>query len=349
MNEEPSGNVLIYQGKNGTRVELKSSDGYDTILATQKQMAMLFDVEIPAIIKHIKHIYETAELKENQTTSILEVVQFEGEKEVKRAIKHYNLDMIIAVGYRVNSAKATQFRIWATKILKEYIVKGFAMDDERLKDPKTNQYFKELLERVKEIRASEKLFYQQVRDVYATAIDYEEKKQHEDVILFFKTVQNKLIYSITNKTAAELVAERHNTNDGNFGLTSWEGSIVRKKDILSSKNYLTQKELKALNALVNSLLDYLERQTEMEKAITLKDWEIYTDKLISFNEYPVLQNGGTISHDKMQKITESDYEIFDNNRKKIIKKEAEKEAIEDLKVIEKEVKEILKRNKTNLK
>ncbi len=187
MNNETNSDILIYQGKNGTRVELKPSQEHETIWATQKQMAEIFDVEVPAVSKHISNIIKDGELNIS-VISKMEITASDGKK---YNVEHYNLDMIIAVGYRVNSAKATQFRIWATKILKEYIIKGFAMDDERLKDPKTNQYFRELLERVREIRSSEKLFYQQVKDIYTTAIDYEEKKKSRETITITQVLRFK--------------------------------------------------------------------------------------------------------------------------------------------------------------
>jgi hypothetical protein len=257
--------------------------------------------------------------------------------------------MIIAVGYRVNSARATQFRIWATKILKEYIIKGFSMDDERLKDPSRNQYFRELLERVREIRASEKLFYQQVKDIYKTAIDYKEKKNSQEIRDFFASVQNKLHFAVTGKTAAELVVERHNINDENFGLTHWEGSVVRQGDICIAKNYYIEKELTLLKLLINSLLDHLELQSQLQVAIKLQDWNEYTENLIKFNKMPPLEGKGSMSNNNMKTIIKKDYKIFDGKRKQIEKEKAEKEAIEDLKEIEKEVKELLKKRKQNTK
>ncbi|MEN9781989.1 MAG: hypothetical protein RL208_139 [Pseudomonadota bacterium] len=333
-------NLIIYQGKDGARVDLKSSD-FETMWATQKQMSEIFDVEVPAISRHISNILNDCEL----STSVISKMEITASDGKRYNVEHYNLDMIIAVGYRVNSAKATQFRIWATKILKEYIVKGFAMDDERLKDPSKNQYFKELLERVKEIRASEKLFYQQVKDIYATAIDYEEKKHSEEVQLFFKKTQNKLLHAITNKTAAELIIERHNVKDENFGCTNWSGSIVRKGDICIAKNYLTKKELKLLTSLVDQLLDHLEDQITNEKTMTLKDWELYTDELIEFKRYKLLKNAGSISSEDMKTRIDNDYKVFDDNRKNKEKEKAEKEALEDIKEIEKEVANILKKER----
>ena len=331
--------VLIYTNKNGVRVELRSGQDLETMWATQEQISQIFERDVGTISRHISNIFNEGELDEKSNLQKMQIANSD------KPVGFYSLNVIIAVGYRTNSAIATQFRIWATKILNEYIVKGFTMDDERLKDPARNQYFRELLERVKEIRASEKLFYQQVRDIYATAIDYEEKKNDENVILFFKKVQNKLIYAITEKTAAELIIARHDQNDINFGCTNWKGSIVRKGDIDISKNYLTKKELQLLTSLVNQLLDHLEDQILREKPMKLADWEVYTDKLIQFREYKILPNAGSVSHENMQKIVLQDYDIFDNNRKQKQKEEAEKEAIKDLKEIEKEVKEILKGKK----
>ncbi len=334
-------NVIIYQGKNGTRVDLKSSD-FETMWANVKQISEIFDCTTQNVEYHINQIFERNELQKDSTTKEFLVEGITGQK---YPVRHYNLDMIIVIGYSINSAKATQFRIWATKILKEYIIKGFAMDDERLKDPSKHQYFRELLERVREIRASEKLFYQQVRDIYATAIDYEEKKDKDEVQKFFATVRNKLLYAITHKTAAELVIARHNINDDNFGLMNWEGSIVRIGDARIGTNYLNKKELEKLKLLVNQLLDYLESQTLKEKPMMLKDWEIYTNKLIEFNEYDLLTNAGSKSADDMKKVIKSDFQVFDNRRILIEKEKAEKEALEDIKKIAKEVKDILSKGK----
>jgi hypothetical protein len=341
-------NIIIYEGKQGTRVDLKSND-FETMWATAKQVAEIFDCGEDNVRLHIKNIYKDVELLENQTTEDYSVVQLEGEKEVKRSIKHYNLDVIIAVGYRVNSAKATQFRIWATKILKEYIIKGFAMDDERLKDPSRNQYFRELLERVREIRTSEKIFYQQVKDIYATAIDYEEKKNSQDVRNHFAEVQNKLHYAITGYTAAELVIARHSIDDKNFGLTSWAGLIVRQGDICIAKNYYIEKEIQQLKLVVNQLLDYLEMQTLKNIPITLNEWRDFTDKLILFLDLKLLNDKGGISNNAMKSIIKKDYKIFDKKRKENEREKAKKEAIEDLKKIQKEVKEILGKRKAVMK
>ena len=334
-------NVFIYQGKSGTRVELKSSDT-ETMWATQEQISAIFETDRSVITKHIANIINDGELIEDSVCAIFAHTASDGKK---YNVKHYNLDMIIAVGYRVNSAKATQFRIWATKILKEYIIKGFAMDDERLKDPKTNQYFRELLERVRDIRSSEKLFYQQVKDIYTTAIDYEEKKKSREVSDFFAEVQNKLHYAITGYTAAELIVKRHDVNDENFGLTNFKGSKVRLSDICIAKNYYTEKELKLLSLVVNSLLDHLELQSQLQVAIKLKDWSDFTDNLIKFNKLKPLDGKGGVSNNDMQTIVKNNYDIYDAKRKDTEKEIATKEAIEDLKNIEKEVKEILRKKR----
>lgn len=341
-------NIVIYEGKQGTRVDLKSND-FETMWATQQQIATIFDTTKQNISSHIQNIYNEAELSQISTVKKILTVQMEGNREVNRELEHYNLDVIIAVGYRVNSAKATQFRIWATKILKEYIIKGFAVDDERLKDPSRNQYFRELLERVREIRTSEKIFYQQVKDIYTTAIDYEEKKNSQEVRDFFAEVQNKLHYAITGKTAAELVIARHNIDDKNFGLTSWVGLIVRQGDICIAKNYYKEKEFTLLRLLVNSLLDHLELQSQLQVAIKLEEWSDFTDNLIKFNKFQLLEGKGSVSKNVMNKIVKKDYKIFDSKRKEEEKEKSKKEAIEDLKKIQQEVKEILGKRKMVVK
>ena len=336
--------VIIYEGKSGTRVDLKSLDS-ETMWATQKQMSEIFDVEVPAISKHISNILNDGELNVS-VISKMEITASDGKK---YNVEHYNLDMIIAVGYRVNSAKATQFRIWATKILKEYIIKGFSMDDERLKDPQRNQYFDELLARIRDIRASEKLFYQKIKDVYKTSIDYEENKNSAQAREFFKIVQNKMLYAVCGKTAAELIVARINSKDENLGLTSWQGSIVRKKDINIAKNYLAKEEIERLNRLTIILLEYAEDQAQRRKALKMEDWKVKLDSLIKFNDYEVLNNAGKTSHNQMEKIVSKEYEKFDIKRKDLEKMEAEKEALEDLKDIEQEVRKGMRLKKIGSK
>lgn len=243
--------IVLYTTPDGA-VKINTVFLNETIWLTQKKMAGLFDVEVPAISKHLSNIYEVGELEKAATVSKMEIVQKEGNRSVTRNMEYFNLDAIIAVGYRVNSKRATQFRIWATKILKEYIIKGFAMDDERLKQAKKWDYFDEWLERIRDIRASEKRFYQKIRDIYATAIDYD--KTSDQAQIFFKKVQNKMLWAITGKTVAELIDSRSNSEKFNLGLTSWQGSIVRKQDVTIAKNYLNADEIKELNEIVTMYL-----------------------------------------------------------------------------------------------
>jgi len=335
-------NILIYEGKNGTRVDLKSTD-LETMWATQEQIAEIFNTTKQNISLHIQNIFKDEELSENSVVKFFLTTASDGKN---YQIKHYNLDVIISVGYRVNSARATQFRIWATKILKEYIIKGFAMDDERLKDPSRNQYFDELLARIRDIRASEKLFYQKIKDIYTTAIDYEANKNTEQAREFFKIVQNKMLFAVCGKTAADLIISRINSENKNLGLTSFEGSVVRKKDIDIAKNYLNKEEIEGLNRLTTMLLEYAEDQAQRKKALTMADWKNKLDDFIAFNDYKVLNTAGKISHDNMEKIASSEYKKFDDKRKEIEKKEAEREALKDLEEIEGEVMEKIRNVKS---
>ncbi|MCK5595271.1 virulence RhuM family protein, partial [bacterium] len=273
---------LLYTAPNGDiKVEVFLHN--ENIWLTQKKMAELFGVNIPAISKHLNNIFEEGELQKEATVSILEIVQDENGRSVKRNLEFYNLDTIIAVGYRVNSKRATQFRIWATKTLKEYIIKGFAMDDERLKQIKKWDYFDEWLARIRDIRASEKRFYQKIRDIYVTAVDYD--KASEQAQIFFKKVQNKMLWAITGKTAAELIKARGNPKKSNMGLTSWQGSIVRKQDVAIAKNYLNAIEIKNLNAIVTMYLDYAELQAVRKKPMNMKDWIEKLNAFLKFSEY----------------------------------------------------------------
>ena len=248
-----SSEIVLYTTTDG-KVKIDTVFQDETIWLTQKKMAELFNVNVPTISKHLSNIFEERELQKDATISKMETVQQEGNRFVTRNKEFYNLDAIIAVGYRVNSKRATQFRIWATNILKKYIIKGFAMDDERLKQADKWDYFDEWLERIRDIRASEKRFYQKIRDIYATSIDYD--KTSEQAQIFFKKVQNKMLWATTGKTAAELIENRSNPDVPNMGPTSWRGSIVRKQDVAIAKNYLNADEIKDLNEIVTMYLDY---------------------------------------------------------------------------------------------
>jgi len=327
--------IVLYTTPDG-RVKIDTVFRDETIWLTQKKMAELFDVKRPAITKHLKNIFESGELDETVVSSILEHTTQHGAIEGKtqtKPVKYYNLDAIIAVGYRVNSRRATQFRIWATTILKEYIIKGFAMDDERLKQADRWDYFDEWLERIRDIRASEKRFYQKIRDIYATAVDYD--KNSEQAQIFFKKVQNKMLWAITGKTAAELIKDRSNPDAPNMGLTSWRGSIVRKQDVATAKNYLNADEIKDLNEIVTMYLDYAERQARQRKTVTMKQWADKLDAFLEFNEQELLTHAGKVKAEVAKRIAEERYEKFDRKRKKAEALAADEEDLKQLEEIEK--------------
>jgi hypothetical protein len=308
----------------------------ESIWLTQEKMAELFGVKRPAITKHLQNIFESGELDEKVVSSILEHTTqhgaIEGKSQIK-GVKYYNLDAIIAVGYRVNSKRATQFRIWATNILKEYIVKGFAMDDVRLKMADTWDYFDEWLERIRDIRASEKRFYQKIRDIYTTAVDYD--KTSEQAQEFFKKVQNKMLWAITGKTAAELIESRSDSAQPNMGLTAWKGSIVRKHDVAIAKNYLNADEIKELNQIVVMYLDYAELQAKQRKTVSMEQWSEKLDAFLKFNEQDLLTHAGKIKAEVAKKIAEDRYEEFDQTRKRDEAIAADEEDIKEIEEIQK--------------
>ncbi len=332
----PSSNqseIVLYTTPDGT-VKIDTVFQNETIWLTQKKMAELFGVKRPAITKHLKNIFEEGELDEKVVSSILEHTTQHGAiagKTQTIPVKYYNLDAIIAVGYRVNSKRATQFRIWATNILKEYIIKGFAMDDDRLKQVDKWNYFDEWLERIRDIRASEKRFYQKIRDIYATAIDYD--KNSEQAQIFFKKVQNKMLWAITGKTAAELIEDRSTPEKPNMGLTSWRGSIVRKQDVAIAKNYLKEEEIKDLNEIVTMYLDYAERQARKRQTVTMAQWAEKLDAFLEFNEQEILTHAGKVKAEVAKRIAEERYEKFNTERKKAEALEADKEDFKQLEKI----------------
>ena len=277
-------------------------------------MAELFGVESNTVTYHLKEIFKSEELDEKTTTRKIRVVQKEGNRDITREIDFYNLDAVIAVGYRVNSVQATRFRIWATKTLKEFIIKGFVLDDDRLKQGKRFgvDYFTELLERIREIRASERRFYQKLTDIYAQcSLDYDPKSELTQA--FYKTVQNKLEWAITGKTAAELIAERANAEKPFMGLTTWkqapDGKIL-KNDVVIAKNYLIEKEIKELNRVVTMYLDYAENQAERQKAMYMKDWIEKLDAFLKFNDYEVLTDAGKVTAEVAKALALKEYEKF---------------------------------------
>jgi len=326
--------IVLYQTEDG-KIKIDTVFQDETIWLTQARMAELFDVNVPAISKHLNNIFEEGELQKEATVSKMETVQQEGSRQVTRTRDFYNLDAIIAVGYRVNSKRATQFRIWATHILKEYIIKGFAMNDGRLKQAERWDYFDEWLERIRDIRASEKRFYQKIRDIYATAIDYD--KTSEQAQAFFKKVQNKMLWAITGKTAAELIESRSNPDKPNMGLTSWRGSIVRKYDVNIAKNYLKADEIKDLNEIVTMYLDYAERQARQRKTVTMEQWSDKLDAFLTFNEQELLIHAGKVKAEVAKKIAEYRYEAFNQKRKTAEALDADEADLRELEQLEKKL------------
>ena len=304
---------LLYKTSNNeVKVDVLVED--ETLWLNQKQIGELFGVNVPAITKHIKNIFDDGELT-GATISKMEIVQKEGSREVKRNIDFYNLDMIIAVGYRVNSKRATHFRIWATNILKEYIIKGFAMDDERLKNPNNlfgKDYFEEQLERIRDIRSSERRFYQKVTDIYSEcSVDYD--PQSELTQNFFATVQNKLHWAIVGETAAEIIYNRVDSNKENMGLTSWKNAPtgrIRKTDVGIAKNYLSKKELEFFNRIVTMYLDFAEMQAQRQVAMKMEDWITRLDAFLTFTEYDILEHQGKISHKIALTLAHEEYEKY---------------------------------------
>lgn len=305
--------IILYTTPQGNvKIELRFEG--ETFWLTQKKLAELFDVDVRTISEHLKNIFESGELEREATIRKNRIVQTEGTREVSREVDFYNLDAIIAVGYRVNSYNATQFRIWATNTLKEFIIKGFVMDDERLKQGQNfgKDYFDELLERIRSIRASERRFYQKITDIYAQAsIDYDAKAPITQT--FYKTVQNKLHWAITGHTAAELISKRANAALPNMGLQTWKtapAGKIMKSDVANAKNYLEEEELKALERIVTMYLDYAENQAARQIPMKMQDWISKLDAFLDFNEYEILQDAGKISAAVAKKLAEQEYEKF---------------------------------------
>ena len=304
-------NLILYTTDDGRdRIELRAQDG--TAWMTQAQMADLFQTAPQSMTQHISGIYEDGELTEEATCKELLQVRTEGAREVSRRLKHYNLDMILAVGYRVRSPRGAQFRRWATTTLSEYLVKGFVMDDARLKQPDYD-YFDELLERIRDIRASEARFYQKVRDILSLSEDYDPNSK--SVQTFYATIQNKMLHAVTGHTAAELVVARSDANAPNMGLTSWKGSRVRKGDVTTGKNYLGQSEISDLNLIVTMFLDTAELRARRRQTMRLADWDGVLDNFLRSNDLNVLRNAGSVSQKEAARIAETRYTTFDASRK----------------------------------
>jgi len=325
---KPDSEIVIYQAEDGqSRIEVRLQD--ETVWLTQKLMAELYQTTKQNISLHIQNIYEEGEVAPEATVKKYLTVRREGSRTVRRLLDYYNLDMIIAVGYRVKSTVATRFRQWATARLREYIVKGFTLDDERLKGGSgLVDYFDELLARIREIRASEARVYQRIREIFALASDYREGEQETQV--FFATMQNKMHYAATGMTAAEIVRRRADAGKANMGLTSWKGGRVLKRDVGTAKNYLDAKEIDTLNRITVMFLDQAEFRAQRRQDIRMRDWEVFLDKFLRDTELPVLTHAGLVSREDALSWAEEQYEAFADRRRLEAEAEAEARYVEDL-------------------
>jgi hypothetical protein len=332
--ETARGELILYKTEDGrTRVECRFAD--ETLWLSQALMAELFQTTPQNITQHLKALYEEGEIDEEATCKEYLQVRQEGAREVRRSVKHYNLDAILAVGYRVRSVRGTQFRRWATERLREYLVKGFTLDDERLRNPPIDgqgvpDYFGELLERIRDIRASERRMYLRVREIFAMAADY--APNHEQTARFFQTIQNKLHFAATGRTAAELVRERADHGRPHMGLTTWKGADVRKGDVTVAKNYLRDGEIDELNRIVVMWLDYAEDQARRRRQVFLHDWEERLDAFLRFNERDVLPDAGHMSRAEADRHAEAEYEKFAARRRELLEAEGERASMDALQV-----------------
>ncbi len=322
------GELIVYQTGEGTVTIHVRLEG-ETLWLTQRGMAELFQCTTDNISLHLRNIYDEEELSPESTTEEFSVVRKEGNRDVGRTITHYNLDAILSVGYRVKSIVATRFRQWATQRLREYLVKGFTLDDERLKGGDSiADYFDELLGRIRDIRASEARVYQRIRDIFSLAIDYQ--SDSAETQRFFAVMQNKMHYAATGFTAAEIIRSRADSDKPNMGLTSWKGGRVRKGDILTAKNYLNETEIDTLNRITVMFLDQAEFRTLRRQNIRMGDWETFLDKFLTDTELPVLADAGSVRHEAAQEWADSQYEAFANRRRKRDEAESEKRYLDDL-------------------
>lgn len=307
MTNEPDNSIIIYEGDGGMpRIEVRLQG--ETVWLTQAQIADLFGVTPQNITIHLKNIFAEGELEEDRTCKEYLQVQKEGDREVSRTVKMYNLEAIISVGYRTNSDIATRFRQWATPRLREYIVKGFTMDDERLKNLGGGSYWKELLTRIRDIRASEKVFYRQILDIYATSVDYDPKASTS--VDFFKKVQNKIHYAVHGQTAAEVIYTRADAEKDFMGLTTFAGSKPQLKDVTIAKNYLDEKELRALGQIVSGYLDFAERQAERQVPMRMNDWVEHLNSILTATGEQLLLDAGKVSHEQAIEKAEGEYKKY---------------------------------------
>lgn len=321
----PQSEFLLYQTEDGTtRVECRFEE--ETLWLTQALMAELFQKDVRTINEHLKSIYADAELAEGATIRKFRIVRLEGERKVARLIEHYSLEAILAVGYRVRSPRGTQFRQWATERLSEYLRKGFVMDDERLKNPPVEgsgipDYFDELLERIRDIRASERRMYLRVKEIFTMAADYQPSSR--ETTQFFRTIQNKLHYAVSHQTAAEIIYHRSDSEAPNMGLTSTKRKQVTKADVTVAKNYLSEAEIKQLNRIVTMWLDFAEDQAQRRQQVFMQDWQNKLDQFLAFNDRDVLGNAGQISKQQADDKAKSEYEVYAAKRRALLEKEGE--------------------------
>ena len=342
---DSKGELILYRTEDGrTDIHLRAADG--TAWLTQAEIAELFETTPQNITQHIRSVYEEAERTEEATCKDYLQVRPEGGREVRRTVKLYRLELILAVGFRVRSPRGVQFRRWAGTTLAEYLVKGFLLNDQRLKDAERTDYFDELLRRIRDIRSSEKRFYQKLRDLFKTSSsDYDGTAQTAKT--FFATIQNKLVYAITGRTAAQLIVERADPDAEHMGLTNWVGDRVRKSDAVVSKNYLDAQELDQLNRLVTMFLDFAEDRAVRRIETRMGDWIVQTDRFLSFNERSVLTGPGRISHEQMDTIVGERYAAFDARRRATEALAADQEADDDLKQLQAEAKRLASTKKTD--
>jgi len=322
--------IILYQSEDGrTKLDVRLEE--QTVWLSQKQLTELFGKAKGTISEHIKHIFEDGELEPAATVRLFRTVQIEGEREVSREVECYNLDMVLALGFRVRSPMAVRFRQWAADKLKEYIVKGFVLDDERLKNPQAgNDYFEELARRIQDIRTSERRFYQKITDIYATSIDYD--KDSPQTQTFFATVQNKVHYAIHGQTAAEVIRSRADLSQSNMGLTNWEGARIRRADVSIAKNYLSEDEIRALNNLVEQYLIFAQSQAERQIAMAMQDWITKLEGFLTLNDREVLQNAGNVSAELAREHAERVFIEFRRNEDKMLESDFD-QAIKKLPIL----------------
>ena len=343
--EDPSKNseMILYQDEDGqTRIEVRLTE--DTVWLSQKLIAELFQKDLRTINEHIQNIFEEGELEPETTIRKFRIVQTEGNRKVSRLVDFYNLEMILAVGYRVRSHRGTQFRRWATERLREFLVKGFTLDDERLKQGGTkNEYFDELLERIREIRASERNFYRKICDIYRTSIDYDPSAEMTQT--FFQTVQNKMHWAVHRHTAAEVIHLRADADRPHMGLTSWKGAKVRKADVAIAKNYLSEEEIRKLNLIVSQYLDYAELQAMERRPMSMRDWIAKLEGFLRLSDQEILHHAGKITAEEAKENAEREFTRYEEKRRKLEDSKADDILVQEVKQIQQKGMQSLKPKK----